>query len=226
MTSSKRGVAYHEAGHAVVDILLGIPFKEVSLCIDQKRVHLADGTSAIAVYFIGVVPDEEYQRREIEKREKGILDDNSLLSTMAGPAAEMLAGGTNEDGAGAELDLLPIAHALRVSTGDDRVLDMASDAMVRVAPLLQDHWGAVEAVAAALLKKKTLTMAEAQSIITEKTCASVLDHEGKERENIVPTCLGRVLGCWICWEVGVSRCNLYLFSKIQFNLLTSRSPIC
>ena len=150
----RKGAAYHEAGHAVISVALGIPFKEVSLTMKEVPATM-NGRPGTGRYIDGVVFHEEDSQRWAAERERGILDDNHLLSMMAGGTAEVSAVGDRKEALrGADLDLATICQATR---DEKTARAMAADAVHRVFPLIQEHWNEIVVVAESLLKEKTLT---------------------------------------------------------------------
>jgi len=139
LTASNEATAYHEAGHAVVALALDRPVLKVSIlpggdllgqCQFAKGVHR---------------PKDDWVEREI-------------LIALAGMAAEARHTGTYaRDGAARDLKY---ARKLMLQRASERSLDRYEKRMLaKVENLLfdEEHWSAVERIAAELLKVKVIS---------------------------------------------------------------------
>jgi len=176
----KRRIATHEAGHAVMHIILGVPFTDVSLHGEKlSGFVIQDGKKipATAITGGGVNADEK-TIQEIDKNIlSGTLDIRQALASMAGPVAEAKFIGRidAEAKAGAHYDMETITLCCRaafnrtedlsewkaISKLEERIVDAFA---IGTEELLKENWGCVKAVADALLEKETLSYLEALAI--------------------------------------------------------------
>ena len=146
--------AYHEAGHAVMAHVLGKDFKTVSI--------LPDGVGAGRIDFKAPVSERS-------------LEMESIVA-VAGVAAEGLATGRLRVILQETPSYLIIAddvHRLTsylLQTGivaEDNIPAFLQRAVMDAVKTLRANWPAVEAVAKALLKEKTISGSRARSIIAQ-----------------------------------------------------------
>jgi ATP-dependent Zn protease len=176
-----RGTAYHEAAHAVFNILYGFGVKTVTIiptdeyngeCVSDRhpKYYTFD-----EIYFDDEASGEDIERYEEQSKESpdGLTDDgrHKIRSILAGyiateiltgkPYTEEITGLTDHD----------FNKAMSILTSDEagyRTVD--ADKLVNneykiTIDLVKEHWHKIEAVAIELLKKLTLTGAEVERII-------------------------------------------------------------
>jgi hypothetical protein len=176
--------AYHEAGHAVANLIFGLPFQSISLKQEQKPGYLIeDGqkVDATFIYTIGIVFPEERNDSVNKTLMAGILDIKEALSSMAGPVAERIFVGKIDDQAqtGARNDVQVIAACCRAAlSGSDnpeewqKLPEMENLMVASIAAgadhLLRDNWISVKAIAEILIEKKELGYMEASRIAEAK----------------------------------------------------------
>jgi hypothetical protein len=136
---SDEATAYHEAGHAVVALVLGRPVRHVSIRPDRDHLgHCEFGKGEFR-------PSEDWLERE-------------LLIALGGLAAEArFTGDYARDAAGR--DLLYV-RALAVERAGERRADRLERRLLAKAEHLLDrpgHWRAVELIAADLLRVGSLS---------------------------------------------------------------------
>ena len=178
--TERRRVAYHEAGHAVINLIYGLPFQTISLDTEEKLAYQIENGKRVAVmltYTKGIVFSEERLYSLNKALVSGILDIKEALSLMGGPVAEIIFLGKCDDQAkiGAREDMQAIACCCRAAmSGSDKPEDWKEfpdmeQAMVTAITngancLLKDNWTIVGAIAEILIKKKELGYNEASKI--------------------------------------------------------------
>jgi ATP-dependent Zn protease len=148
----ERRVAYHEAGHVAAARLLGVEVKAAAIVPDGgipghvKYVtpQTSEPVSLERVAMIalaGCAAERRYLGAAADDHEPWhrALEDMQLAST----SVEALVGSDDEEVVGARLEQLGL----------------------QVAALLEQHWSAVERVAARLIERKTLSSAEIDECI-------------------------------------------------------------
>ena len=178
---TRERTAYHEAGHAVVGVLLRWAIKEVSIVPAYGMLgHVRHPRSAVDYWSV-----EEIASR---RSRSGMSDLASLVESplekpthsrlrrtracvdiavrLAGVQAEKLfTGRWNERGAGFDrFQVLDLARQLAtdLSTTPNRIIVCEG---VRASRLLTANWRCVEAVASALLEHDRLTGREVRAIV-------------------------------------------------------------
>lgn len=159
--------AIHEAGHAVADAVLGLPFLYASLAYRVATAKGPDPTARyLSVYVVGVVRSDEMKRPRREACERGEVIDDEVTAAAAGAAAELLLfpGATIEeadDGAG--MDMTPIKIAMRGNA--KRIQRVWQSGFERAGQLIIRHRVAVAGVAEQLLRHERLTAAEVAALV-------------------------------------------------------------
>ena len=180
---SKR-IAFHEAGHVVMNLLLGLPFEAVSVEYSQENVYEVNNgqkTPVVQIFTKGVTWSEKRTKSVNKNILAGVLDLREALSSMAGPQAEaMIVNKIDEDTLlGAQNDIQSIAACCRAAVAPDEPIEnwkstiMESQILQAVAlqalEILNQNWASVDAVANALLERKSLTYSEAKTLIKKTT---------------------------------------------------------
>lgn len=146
----QKRITYHEAAHAVVGVLVGLPFDEVS--VDTYLKPLGDGY--YAKNYKGILYDPERKAKlnaDIQRRK---LPRAEAMSILAGPMAEqMVVGKIDEElEQGAYWDHFAIREGCK--------LDNLPDLVAATAKLLEENWQAIEKVGLLLNQNKTVKYAE------------------------------------------------------------------
>ena len=139
-------VAIHEAGHAVVAVLLSRPLDEVRLGGE------ADGAVVSGkAYKVGEVPEEEIRAW--------------IAITFGGPIAEERVSGTCENGLAHEVGAAAMASELGAGKAD--LSAAVAEGRAQAAKLLgsPEAWTAVEKVAAQLLSHQRIDGTEMERIV-------------------------------------------------------------
>lgn len=151
-----RHTAYHEAGHAVIAHRLG--FKVTLLTIVPNEAENTEGSVTIDWFHDFTTAQRSMVSRALRRDYR-----DYVVQLLAGELAEARAtnGRYNTDsGAGDYADGYVIARI--VSKNPERYLaDCRRDAR----KLVRQHWGAITAVAAALLEKRTVQRCEFLKLI-------------------------------------------------------------
>ena len=176
----QRRIAFHEAGHAVADVLLCLPFESVSIRqMHHSSTWSKEGKEVIieGVCSEGLTLPQERTDRLIRELNAGKLDLRDAISTMAGPQAEaMLVGEIDQEGNEAAcLDMNSIAVCCRIAAAPgvpfEQVPPCAMESTIikglaiQAEKLLQENWAAVKVVANELLKRECLTYSEVGAIV-------------------------------------------------------------
>ena len=175
--------AAHEAGHAVADVLLDRPFRDVSMRVQRTPEKLPDGRATVRVFTVGVTDEDCVRNQARVERNSALLDLRLLVSSMAGMMAEAMhdetiaspydhelldAGETDLAYMDCVIASVPRGRRHSASDKDDQAFRGALYrwASRRALFLLMDHWAAVAAVANALLERETLTWAEVREMVS------------------------------------------------------------
>jgi ATP-dependent Zn protease len=143
--------AFHEAGHAVVGYVVGGTITHASI------VSGAGHSGKVRIDHPGVSRVEECGR-----------DARIALGALA---AEMKRKGGTYEGIGATMDkfmareLLVEAATLQGDDPDAVLRTSIQNAMDEATAIIEEHWNAVEALAAELLQRKSLTGEEAEEVL-------------------------------------------------------------
>lgn len=147
--------AYHEAGHAVMAHLCGQIVTTVEIVGDEEHMGSVSSLRFLEEPRWGV--DEHMPSAAVEAR---------ILCLVAGIAAESIINGETswrepED----DLDEA-VRLALRVVRSCDRVLPLLEEAREHAVDLLDQHWEAVEALAARLLIHRRLSRDQVRDVVS------------------------------------------------------------
>ena len=178
--SYKWRVAYHEAGHAVVALIYGLPFHGVSLAKKQEVAYQFEGGKKIPYlmfYTAGIDFPKERLASLNEELVAGILDIKEALALMAGPVAEhQFVGKMDEEVAiGRRSDVQGITGCCRAAvsgSGDfskwEPLPEMEEHMVLAISlgayVLIKENWASVKAIAERLHSKKELDYAGALKI--------------------------------------------------------------
>lgn len=175
--------AYHEAGHAVMSILLMIPFKAVSLRQkEEERFEIRNGERVRCIYKYGegVILSEELIKSINEDLYAGKLDLREGLILIAGPEAEKkLIGGIDEQANfAAKMDMQALMSCCRAAISPGLAIEGWKTSIMegplinalakQAEAMLEENWTCVEAVADALIKYRSLTYDEIERIMDKK----------------------------------------------------------
>ena len=149
-----RLTAYHEAGHAVMAQLCGRQITEVEIVGDE------DLTGSVqSLRFADEDPSEHdpaVPTAPVERR---------LLCTAAGMVAESMVSGRRDwDEACEDLDLA-VGLAMKVVDDCERVIPFLEIVREHTEDLLRRNWGAVEALADALIEHRSLSGEEVRQLL-------------------------------------------------------------
>lgn len=158
-----RAAAFHEAGHAVTAVALGVPFERVSIRRDDPSLGLAllADVGASADWYLG---DDREARDQAENR---------LVAVLAGTEAERWTpreyGPADLRAFAASARVRSMFDALRPALGDEGVRNYQLFVRERAGAVVDRALNrrAIEAVAAALLERHELTAADVIQIITD-----------------------------------------------------------
>jgi hypothetical protein len=170
--------AYHEAGHAVVDCLLGLPLEELSVVPNEESKGRVSSSLFKDFYkFLEDVDADEDEVLEVY-----------LVSLLSGiKTVEILTGEeTHPDNPNADLSLVDsdydqvgrVISSLAGPTAESQAA-VYEEACSQAESFLQENWPAVEAVAEALLKHKTLTGSECAEIVARTVSSKVPPRGGR-----------------------------------------------
>jgi hypothetical protein len=176
----EKRVTYHEAGHVVANLVLGLPFEYVTVKQERKEGKQAENGKWVDMEYLvteGVALSEEELDRVNDQITSGLLDLRFGISAMAGPQAEAnLVGDIDEvvkEAAQSDMQGMRVACRFAVSPRgcpleqlqhseiEDFIIPVLAE---QADKLLQDNWAAVEAISKALNTRKTLSYAEAAKI--------------------------------------------------------------
>jgi hypothetical protein len=175
-----RHTAFHEAGHVVADIILGVPFEYVSLKKQREEVMVIKEDEKISTYGIfneGVVSSKEYSEKIKKEMYEGKLDLKLGIAIMAGPEAESIFIGEKNQIVieGACLDIQQIAIHCRFALHSDipwkefppsKMEDYFIEGLgTQAFELLNKNWAAVETVVNELLKRECLSYSEVKTLM-------------------------------------------------------------
>ncbi|MEX1311381.1 MAG: hypothetical protein AB1Z65_13240 [Candidatus Sulfomarinibacteraceae bacterium] len=147
--------AYHEAGHAVMAQLCGQQITEVEIIGDDDHAG-----SVRSLRFLEEQPSEHdpaIPTAPIERR---------LLCTVAGMAAESMAGGRSVWDEGSEDLDAAVRLAMQVVGDCERVLPYLETVREHAEQLLRVNWVAVERLAGVLVETRRLSGEEVRKLLS------------------------------------------------------------
>lgn len=159
-------VAHHEAGHAVMAALQGVAIMRVTIVPDHGSAgHVLHPDHSAA--FLARAETSDLRQSDVQKQ---------IMVALAGPEAERrLTGRRNNWGAGSDRQTA-VDLAFRVCPSVNSASAYLRWLGVEVKETTNHHvwyWQAVEAVAAALLKKSTLSGRATRKIVRETQLAGM-----------------------------------------------------
>ncbi len=143
---SRRSTAYHEAGHAVMAVLLGRPIEKVTI----SPAHLQAGGSRLGVCKI--------QKGRTKPSKSGLEDE--VLILLAGMVGEALATGRyNQAGAAKDLQMVQTLLTTNRATDDTRFQKLARRMLDKTEHLLFAPAAkqALRRVAQELMERETIS---------------------------------------------------------------------
>lgn len=150
----KDHTAYHEAGHAVAAYVLGRDFFSVSIT--------SEGNSAGRCYFAARPETFDPWNRDPATRSRLEIE---VITDLAGGIAERIATGfDNLQGMASDV-YAAMDTAIYVTSNETQRLAYLERAEARAESILRQHWGAVQALADALLRLGEIEFPQARAII-------------------------------------------------------------
>ncbi len=150
----RESTAYHEAGHAVAGYVLGRYFLSVSI--------VTEGSSAGRCNFVARPDTFDPWRRDAATRAWLEIE---VITDLAGGIAERIATGV-DNLAGMAADVYSAMDTATYVTGNEKQrLAYLARAEARAESILRQYWGAVQALADALLRLGQLEYPQARAII-------------------------------------------------------------
>ena len=157
-------IAYHEAGHAVMHVLEHIPFRHVTIVPDEESSGHVHGNPQPKSF----QPEWDNSTR-MERRAEALVRID-----FAGQVAEQILRGRKSWKQGSQCDLGNAVDMLCYLAGGGDTLDAYLHLLLlETRNILQQpwNWAMVEAVAAALLRRKTLSAREVRRLSKEASKA-------------------------------------------------------
>ena len=169
--SERKRVAYHEAGHTVAAYAFGMPFRYVTI-------KPTEGTLGHARFY--ALP--KWFRPDIfwNDTHVGMLTDH-IVVCLAGPEAEERVTGVY-DAVVAAKDLESAVYlAMYLGGGPKDTQEKYDSLQATAGEVVREHWGAVEALAQALLEQEMLRAGAARDVMVAALCDE-LNQAAQERK--------------------------------------------
>lgn len=155
-TTQLERTAYHEAGHAVMHLEEKLAFEHVTIVPNEERRSLG--------HLIWKVQSDFNPEISSDRKTLRLLE-SMILCSLAGPAAEAIyAGRRNWRGAAGDLEAM-VARAIDYTGSPEEANAFVNWLWIRANNTMKAQWPTVEAVAEALLAKKTLSTREVKKAI-------------------------------------------------------------
>lgn len=177
MSTTEERTAYHEAGHAVLSYLFELPVESVTIVPAEGYLGKCQGES---------VPwwCHHIDANGIDTRDKRGWAHDTIVVLFGGveaerlldpeiPAADLEDGGAKDNGV--IVDLL-----LELAADEDEQEALSEYLARRTRNFLRQYWPSVQAVALALLERKTLTGQEVADLIYSEVPGSFAEEEPRE----------------------------------------------
>lgn len=154
----RKVIAYHEAGHAMVDFFFDHEVERISI--------LRDGDAAGGVLVNRAHHDALRNEDDLEKQ---VPFERAIMAAMAGEIAQRKFAPGSVDDVHAATDRHVVNEYLdELDTPTQEVREAYLRVLqLRTAALLERHWQHVERLAKALLERGTLTEAEAREAMAD-----------------------------------------------------------
>jgi ATP-dependent Zn protease len=154
--------AYHEAGHVVVGLHVGLRVLQASIVPDEAEGTLGHVQRAKVRSDFDWDDDRDPQRMWAIRRKL----EPMVMMAYVGVLAERRHSGRRHDWAGAHSDTAWAADCVLKMEGDGKAADLyASYLMERTKGLIEIAWQDIEAVAAALMDRRTLRPSEMKAVL-------------------------------------------------------------
>jgi hypothetical protein len=150
-----RFAAYHEAGHAFVAYVLGQPYAAIEVLLSgDGRVHPP--------------PLSDSREKFLLANHEALVDlaIRDLIATVAGPLAELRAGGIEAEVEKRARGDVARTFLMLKSTEAENEMGAVGAAADTARELIEIGWPVIEAIASELCRRKKLTGREVESIIS------------------------------------------------------------
>ena len=175
--SENQDVAFHEAGHAVAAVELGVRFRDVSIVADESEGSAGHMFSVLPLPFSGDLEADVEERGEEKVRRRY---ERHLIVSLAGEAAQRIAAnqltGNPERYRGCDNDRNAVYDVAVAIFENNEVAEAYVAFLYRRAVSIMRSpagWCGVAAVAAALQDKKMLSSAQVRSICREAVMRAI-----------------------------------------------------
>jgi len=182
-----RAVAYHEAGHAVAALRFGVDIEKVTIepgTVEGGSCSDGEQESYIGLVKIGLEMTMDIDRYDTEDFAR--LQQYCIINLCSRPAEAGFWGRNNNFAGWVDRDhVLDVIKGVFGSSDNGGPLDRAVKAFYRYQAaeaelLIERNWHAVEAVAEALMERKTLTGDEVRAVVLKANLAR-LPKEQREK---------------------------------------------